>query len=54
VLCIVAIDSLPRPLTPADNFFNVHRSHIDAFLEFYNTPSKSFGGDLTIEKVIDL
>ncbi len=54
VLCLVAIDALPRSEMSSAAFFKTHASRIDASLKFHNKPSRNFDIDLTFEKAFEL
>jgi hypothetical protein len=54
VLCIVAIDALPRAEITPDKLFEVHGSRIDTNLQFYNKPNRTFNTDLTFESAFSL
>jgi len=53
VLCLVAIDALPRGEASSDQFFQVLCSRIDNRIAFHNTPSNAGNRDVTIAQAIE-
>ncbi len=54
VVCLVALDALPRPETTSDKLFKVYAARIDSSLKFHHTPARTFETELTFEKALEL
>ena len=54
VLCVVAMDALPKPEASSDNYYSLLGSRIDAHSKFFNTPPRNRNVKLTMETAIEL
>lgn len=55
VLCFIAIDALPRAEVPAEFYWKVHGSRVDARIQYQSEiEPKIFEKELTMEKILEL
>jgi hypothetical protein len=54
VVCLVAIDAVPRPEASSDKIFKTYGHRIDSSLKFHHIPARNFEIDLTFEKALEV